>query len=44
MCVGGGGVGGSDDLPFWGANFIHFLYEVLGKRSVQKELFKKSSI
>ena len=26
---GGGGVGGSDP-PFLGANFIHFLYKVLG--------------
>ena len=32
----GGGSGGSDDPPFLGANFIHFLYKVLGQRSVQK--------
>ena len=33
---GGGGAEGADDPPFFGANFIHFLYEVLGQRSVQK--------
>ena len=33
---GGGGSEGSDDPPFLGANFIHFLYKVLGQRSVQK--------
>ena len=33
---GGGGSWGSDDPPFLGANFIHFLYNVLGSRSVQK--------
>ena len=34
--VGRGGSEGSDDPPFLGANFIHFLYKVLGQRSVQK--------
>ena len=34
--VGRGGSEGSDDPPFFGANFIHFLYKVLGQRSVQK--------
>ena len=34
--VGRGGSEGSDDPPFLGANFIHFLYKVLGRRSVQK--------
>ena len=34
----GGGIGGV--LPFLGANFIHFLYKVLGLRSVQTKLFK----
>ena len=38
--IGRGGSEGSDDPPppFFGggANFIHFLYKVLGKRSVQK--------
>ena len=32
----------SDDptpTPFWGQIFIYFIYEVLGKRSVQKEPF-----
>ena len=38
--VGKGGSGGSDDPPFLGANFIHFLYKGLGTRSVQKTLFK----
>ena len=28
--------GGSDDPPFLGANFIHFLHKVLGQRSLQK--------
>ena len=37
--VGKGGSGGSDDPPFLGANFIHFLYKVLGQRSVQKKPF-----
>ena len=32
MIFRGVGKGG----PFLGANFIHFLYTVLGKRSVQK--------
>ena len=32
----GGGAEGSDDPPFLGANFIHFLYKVLGQRSVKK--------
>ena len=37
--MGGGGGGsegseGSDDPPFLGANVIHFLYKVLGQRSV----------
>ena len=36
---GGGGGGGSDDPPFLRANFIHFLYKVLGQRSVQKTTF-----
>ena len=27
-----------------GANFIHFLYKVLGKRSVEKGTFKKNPI
>ena len=36
----GGGRGGSDDPPFLGANFIHFLYKVLWSRSVQKKPFK----
>ena len=34
--VGKGGSKGSDDLPFFWTNFIHFLYKVLGLRSVQK--------
>ena len=34
--VGRGGSEGSDDPPFLGANFIHFLYKVLVKRSMQK--------
>ena len=34
--VGKGGSEGSDDPPFWGANTTHFLYKVVGKRSVQK--------
>ena len=29
--VGGGGSGGSDNPPFFGGNFIHFLYKVLGQ-------------
>ena len=33
--VGKGGRG-SDDPPFLGATFIHFLHKVLGVRSVQK--------
>ena len=37
--VGRGGSEGSDDPPFLGANFIHFLYKVLGQRSVQKQPF-----
>ena len=37
--VGKGGSGGSDDPPFLRANFIHFLYKVLGQRSVQKNTF-----
>ena len=37
--VGRGGSEGSDDPPFLGANFIHFLYEVLVQRSVQKQPF-----
>ena len=40
---GGGGGGeseGSDDPPFLGANFIHFLYKVLGQRSVKNNPFK----
>ena len=37
MGVGKGGRWGSDDPPFLGANFIHFLHKVLGARSVQKE-------
>ena len=36
-----GGVGGSDDPPFLGVNLIHFLYKVLGQRSVQKKNFLK---
>ena len=36
---GGGGSEGSDDPPFLGAKFIHFLYKALGERSVQKEPF-----
>ena len=35
----GGSEGTDDPPPFFGgggANFIHFLYKVLGKRSVQK--------
>ena len=39
MCEVGGGGGRSDDPPFLGANFIHFLYKVLGQRSVQKQPF-----
>ena len=35
-----GGSRGLDDPPFLGANFIHFLYKVLGLRSVQKKAFK----
>ena len=35
-----GGSRGSDDPPFLGANFIHFLYKVLRLRSVQKKTFK----
>ena len=35
--VGTGG-GGSD-----GANFIHFLYKVKGKKSVQKKAFLKNN-
>ena len=39
---GGGGGGGSRMTPhFLGIFFIHFLYKVLGKRSVQKEHFRK---
>ena len=39
--VGKGGLRGSDDPPpLFGANFIHFLYKVLGLRSVQKKTFK----
>ena len=41
---GGGGVGGRGfppPPPLFGANLIHFLYKVLGWRSVQKEPFKK---
>ena len=38
--VGKGGSRGSDDPPFLGANFIHFLYKVFGLRSVQKKTFK----
>ena len=38
--VGKGGSRGADDPPFLGANFIHFLYKVLGLRSVQKKTFK----
>ena len=38
--VGKGGSRGSDDPPFLGANFIHFLYKVLGLRSMQKKSFK----
>ena len=34
--VGRGGSEGSDDPPFLGANFIHFLYKVLVERSMQK--------
>ena len=34
--MGGGGGGSDDPPPFLGAHFIHFLYKVLGKRSVQK--------
>ena len=37
----GGGSEGSDEPPFLGANFIHNLYKVLWKRSVQKQPFKK---
>ena len=37
--VGRGGSEGSDDPPFLGSNFIHFLYKVLGQRSVQKQPF-----
>ena len=36
----GGGVEGVGRPPFLGANFIHFLYKVLGLRSVQKKTFK----
>ena len=38
---GGGGVGGFGQPPFLGADFVHFLYKVLGrsKRSVQNEPF-----
>ena len=40
--VGKGGLRGSDDPPpFFGANLIHFLYKVLGLRSVQKKDFQK---
>ena len=36
-CVsgGGGGIEASDDPPFWEQFFLHFLYKVLGMRSVQ---------
>ena len=34
-------VGGSDNPPFLGTNFIHFRYKVLGTRSMQTKLFKK---
>ena len=37
---GGGGSEGSDDPPFLGANFLHFLYKVLEQRSVQKQPFR----
>ena len=36
----GGGQGGRT-TPFLGANIIHFLYKVLGKRSVQKKTVEK---
>ena len=38
-CRAVGRGGGSDDHPFLGANFIHFLCKVLVLRSVQKEPF-----
>ena len=38
--VGKGGSRGSDDPPFLGANFIHFLCKVLVTRSVQKTPLK----
>ena len=41
---GGGGVEGVGRPPpplFLGANFLHFIYKVLGKRSLQIEPFKK---
>ena len=38
--VGKGGSRGSDDPPFKGPIFVHFLYKVLGLRSVQKKHFK----
>ena len=53
---GGGGSEGTDDPPPFfaapppkkkvggGANFIHFLCKVLGKRSMQKITFLKDSI
>ena len=34
--VGRRGSEGSDDPPFLGANFIHFLYKVFVERSMQK--------
>ena len=36
----GGGSRGSDDPPFLGANFIHFLCKMLMMRSVQKTPLK----
>ena len=38
--VGKGGSRGSDDPPFLGANFIHFLCKVLVTRSVRKTPLK----
>ena len=40
----GGGGRGVVRPSFLGADFIHFLYKVLGSRSVQKEPFNKINI
>ena len=38
------GIGGVGTTPFWGANVIHYLYKLSGKRSMQKRNFLKSNI